>query len=278
MGAVRNIPGGERTHGKVVEIVDKIIDAHVHLGLLYKYNPERIGWLIRHNCSVISWAFGGNIGSVSDLKRYLDIRRAVFEGLRRRGLDCYHLCGIHPRKIPSDLRPESVAGLLSSFLKDDHCLGIGEIGLETGSSREQEILCAQLEFGLSLGRSDIRFGIHTPRQQKEAVTQQLLHILTPYETALAPVSVIDHCTPEIIGEVLSRGYHAGISLSGNKSSENDLIRMMDRFSRESGRIMCNTDSSREFFEDMVLASRSEKIVRQVAENIFFGTASRFFGI
>lgn len=256
----------------------RIIDAHVHLQLLYKYNPERIGWLVSRNCSVISWAFGGNIGSVSDLKRYLEIRRSVFGELRQRGLDCYHLSGIHPRKIPPDLRPESVAGLLAPFLEDARCLGIGEIGLEAGTSREQEILCAQLEFGLSLERPDIRFGIHTPRQGKEDITSQLFGVLAPYEAALSPVAVIDHCTPETIGEVLSRGYHAGISLSRNKSSESDLVRMMDHFSRESERIMCNTDSSREFFEDLVLASRSGKILPDIAENIFSATAMRFFGI
>lgn len=256
----------------------RIIDAHVHLRLLYKYNPERIGWLASRNCSVISWAFGGNIGSVSDLKRYLQMRRSVFEELSLCRLDCYHLCGIHPRKIPPDLQPESVAGLLAPFLEDARCLGIGEIGLEAGTSREQEILCAQLEFGLSLGNPDIRFGIHTPRQRKEAITSRLFGILAPYEAALAPVAVIDHCTLETIGEVLSRGYHAGISLSPNKSSESDLVRMMDLFNRESERIMCNTDSGREFFEDLVLASCSGKIVPDIAENIFSATATRFFGI
>lgn len=258
--------------------MNRIIDAHVHLRLLYKYNPERIDWLVSRNCSVISWAFGGNIGSVSDLRRYLAARLSVFEGLRERGLDCYHLSGIHPRKIPPDLRPESVAGLLAPCLEHAACLGIGEIGLEAGTSREQDILCAQLEFGLSLKRPDIRFGIHTPRQQKETVTEQLLGVLAPYEAALAPVAVIDHCSPETIGEVLSRGYHAGISLSRSKSSESELIRIMTLFGRESDRIMCNTDSGREFFEDLFLASRNGKLSPGIAERIFSTTASLFFGI
>jgi predicted metal-dependent TIM-barrel fold hydrolase len=256
----------------------RIIDAHVHLRLLYRYHPERIDWLVGRNCSVVSWAFGGTIGSVSNLTHYLGERRSVFKGLRRLGLDCYHLSGIHPRKIPPDLQPESVAGLLAPFLEDAECLGIGEIGLETGNSREQEILCAQVEFGLSLGRPGMRFGIHTPRRQKETVTGKLLDVLAPYESELAPMAVIDHLTPETIGEVLSRGYHAGVSLSRNKSSENELVRMMDLFSSESHRIMCNTDSGREFFEDLVLASCSGKTAPTVAENIFFATASRFFGI
>lgn len=259
-------------------MMNRMIDSHVHLGLLYKYNPERIEWLVRHNCSVISWAFGGDIGSVSDLKRYLEKRRSIFEGLRARGLDCYYLCGIHPRKIPSDLRPGAVAGLLSPFLEDAECLGIGEIGLEAGTSREAEILCAQLEFGLSLGRPDIRFGIHTPRQRKETVTRRLFDILASYEASLAPVAVIDHCTVETIGKVLSRGYHAGISLSRNKSSIDDLIRMMERYGGESDRVMCNTDSGREFSDGLVSASSQEKIAPHIAENIFSATASRFFGI
>jgi predicted metal-dependent TIM-barrel fold hydrolase len=258
--------------------VNRIIDSHVHLRLLYKFNPERIEWLSSRGCSVISWAFGGKIDSVSDLKRYLETRRSVFASLRNQGLSCHHLCGIHPRKIPPDLQPEAVAGLLAPFLEDAWCVGMGEIGLETGSARELEILSAQLEFGLSLGRDNIRFGIHTPRQRKEAVTRQLFEALAPFETALAPVTVIDHCTDEIIGEVLSRGYHAGISLSSNKSSENDLVRMMARFGPQSDRIMCNTDSSRQFFEDLVLAARNAKLDPRVAENLFFSTAARFFNI
>lgn len=258
--------------------MNRIIDSHVHLHLLHKYNQERIEWLVERRCSVISWAFGGKIGSVSDLEQYLETRRSIFEGLRGQGLDCYHLCGIHPRKIPPDFRPEMVAGLLAPHLEDTRCLGIGEIGLETGSAREQEILCAQLEFGLSLGRPEVRFGIHTPRQGKETVTGQLVNVLAPYEAALAPVTVIDHCTMETLGEVLSRGYHAGVSLSANKSSEADLVGMMARFGRHSDRIMCNTDSSRDFFEDLVRASRNAELDPRVARNVFCDTASRFFGI
>lgn len=254
-----------------------IIDSHVHLHLLHRYNPDRIPWLVAHGCSVVSWAFGGNITSVSDLKRYLHLRRSEIEDLRRRGLDCYHLCGIHPRKIPPDLKPEDVADLLAPFLEDPLSLGIGEIGLEAGTPKEQEIFRAQLEFGLSLERPNLRFGIHTPRQQKKEMTERLLGTLASYE-GLAPLSVIDHCTSETIGPVLSAGYHAGISLSRTKSSEDDLIRMMENFSRESDRIMCNTDSSTEFYEDLVLIAGGGKIEKNLSNDIFWRTASRFFGI
>jgi predicted metal-dependent TIM-barrel fold hydrolase len=258
--------------------MDRIIDSHVHLRLLYKYNPERIDWLIAHRCTVISWAFGGNISCGSaDLNRYLRDRLTVFKELRGRGLQCYHLCGIHPRKIPSDLKPEAVEEILTPFLDDPHCLGIGEIGLETGSSREEEILCAQVECGLSLNRPDIRFGIHTPRQKKAAITGRSLSLLAAYP-ALAPVAVIDHCSQETIGPVLAGGYHAGISLSSTKSTEGELIQMVTTFQNESHRIMCNTDSSREFYEDLVPAAGGGALERSVAENLFFRSASRFFGL
>ena len=254
-----------------------IIDSHIHLCSLVKHNPDRIDWLIRHRCTVISWAFGGNIGSVSGLKHYYIDRRSVFKELRRRGLDCYHLCGIHPRKIPPDLRPEAVAGLLTPFLETPECLGIGEIGLETGSSLEREILCAQLEFGLSLGRPEVRFGIHTPRKEKASITAQLLRLLDVYK-ALPPVAVIDHCTHEIIGAVLSSGYHAGISLSRIKSTKTELIHMLACHAPDADKIMCNTDSGRDFYEDLVLAALAGDIEQTIAENVFFGAAARFFGI
>jgi predicted metal-dependent TIM-barrel fold hydrolase len=170
-----------------------------------------------------------------------------------------------------------VADILSPFLEAPECLGIGEIGLETGTEREREILCAQIEFGLSSGLSHIRFGIHTPRMQKEAVTRQLLSLLDPYES-LAPASVIDHCTHGIIEEILDRGYHAGISLSPNKSSEGELLKMLKRFGSMAHRIMCNTDSSRDFYEDLVQAAQSWNIEESIAQKIFSDTAADFFGI
>jgi len=260
-----------------MSLLHRIIDSHIHLCSLAKHNPDRIAWLAEHRCAVISWAFGGNIGTASDLKHYFSYRLTIFDDLRRRGLDCYHLCGIHPRKLPPDLRPEAVAGLLTPFLDIPECLGIGEIGLETGSSLEREILCAQLELGLSLGRPEVRFGIHTPRKEKASITAQLLRLLDVFKT-LPHVAVIDHCTHEIIGPVLSRGYHAGISLSRIKSSEVELIQMLESHAPEAGRIMCNTDSGRDFFEDMVLAVHAGKIEQKIAENVFSGTAARFFGI
>ena len=255
----------------------RIIDSHVHLCLLAKHNPDRITWLAEHRCMVISWAFGENIDTVSDLKHYLSYRLSIFKELRRRGLGCYNLCGIHPRKITPDLRPETIAGLLTPFLETPECLGIGEIGLETGSSLEREILCAQLELGLAMGRPELRFGIHTPRKEKAAITQQLLQLLDAYQT-LPAVAVIDHCTPEIIESVLSRGYHAGITLSRIKSSEAQLIHMLECHAPEADKVMCNTDSGGDFYEDLVLAAQAGKIKRKVAENVFSGTAERFFGI
>jgi predicted metal-dependent TIM-barrel fold hydrolase len=254
-----------------------LIDSHVHLCLLSKHNPDRIAWLPENCCTVISWAFGGDIGTVSDLKHYFSYRLSTFRDLRRRGLDCYDLCGIHPRKIPPDLRPEAVADILTPFLETPECLGIGEIGLETGSSLEQEILCAQLEFGLALGRPDIRFGIHTPRKEKASITARLLRLLEAYK-ALPAVTVIDHCNREIIGSVLSGGYHAGISLSRTKSTEAELNRMLRCHAAETDKIMCNTDSGRDFFEDLVLTALSGEIDRKIAENVFYNTAARFFGI
>ena len=254
-----------------------IIDSHVHLCHLARHNPERVAWLVEHQCSVISWAYGEKTGTVADLERYFSSRLSVFRELRRCGLDCYDLCGVHPRKIPPDLRPEAVAGLLTPFLERPECLGIGEIGLETGSALEREILCAQLELGLGLGRPEIRFGIHTPRREKASVAAQLLQLLDAYET-LPAVAVVDHCTHEIIGPVLAKGYHAGISLSPVKSSGAELVRMVKRHTAETDRIMCNTDSGNDFYEDLVLASRAEEIDMKAAENVFRGTAARFFGI
>lgn len=215
-----------------------VIDSHVHLDLIQEAHPQRIQWLCDHDCTVISWAFGRKIGSVRDLQTYLAGQRDMVQRIRSQtDLACYFLSGIHPRNIPPDLRPTDVVRLLASNLDDPSCLGIGEIGLEQASNREQEIFAAQLEMAQSLRGRHLCIGVHTPRTNKAAVTARTLDILRNFKDLKNKV-VVDHCSPETLGSVLEAGYAAGITLSPIKTALADLIQMIE-WKKEKGTYCLN---------------------------------------
>ncbi len=255
-----------------------LIDSHLHLDLIHKAHPRRVQWLHDHDCTVISWAFGQKIGSVRDLQTYLESQReTVLRIHRQAGLACYFLSGIHPRNIPPDLRPGDVGRLLAPNLDEPRCLGIGEIGLERASNREQEILAAQLELALSMGGRHLCIGVHTPRREKAAVTARTLDTLRNFKDLKNQV-IVDHCSPETLGPVLKDGYTAGITLSPIKTALTDLNEMAASYPNALDRIMCNTDSGAQFYEDLVTAAGADSLPDRVKAAVLHDTAAAFFGI
>ena len=151
-----------------------IIDSHLHLDHIHTNHPDRIRWMQARGIIPISWAFVMNIESRESLGVYLQTQADIIHRLNREGLKCFFLSGIHPRNIPPDLDVRDVEGLLSPFLDDPLCLGIGEIGLELGSPREKEIFSAQLSMGARLIEKGKCLGIHTPRENKPKITREIL--------------------------------------------------------------------------------------------------------
>ena len=211
------------------------------------------------------------------LRDALVAKASCIRDLRKTGLQCWYLAGIHPRSIPPDLKPEQVPALLEPYLTEPACRGIGEIGLEKESAREREIFMAQLELAGTLRDSGRAVGVHTPRSNKAAITGITLEILATFP-GLRPSLVVDHCTPETIGGVLDAGYRAGVTLSPVKTSETELEGIAHRWADRIGHIMCNTDSGSDFFEDAVLLSRSRDLPGAVRRKIFCSNAAGFFSI
>ena len=257
--------------------MEEITDSHVHLDLIARNHPEKIQWLKQNRCAVVSWAYLGRADSVSALEAGLAdharcIRRHASEGLK-----CHCLTGIHPRSIPPDLQPEQIRPMLEAGLEDTLCRGIGEIGLETGDGREQEIFIAQLELAVALLKPGQIIGIHTPRSNKPSLTKTTLAILDGFQDMCASI-VVDHCTVETIDHVLKAGFRAGVTLSPAKTSWNELKRIVARHGDQIPRIMCNTDSGSEFYDDVVRFSRNAELPAAIREKIFHRNAARFFSI
>ena len=254
-----------------------IIDSHVHLDMIELHHPHRIQWLKENSCSVISWSFFEGVYSASQLEGFFASQAQCVRRNSAAGLSCHYLAGIHPRSIPQDLKPEQIGPMVKSHLEDPLCRGIGEIGLETGDAKEQEVFIAQLELGRSLLPHGKVIGVHTPRHNKVSVTETTLEILSRFPD-ISSALVVDHCTIETIVDVLNAGFWTGVSLSPVKSSWGEMKNIVSIYSDQIDRIMCNTDSAVRFFEDAVQCSRSDDMAEDIREKIFYSNAARFFKI
>lgn len=252
-----------------------LIDSHVHLDLVARHHPRRLQWLRENGCAVVSWAYFETVDSLSDLRRGLDETRDFIREQSSAGLACHFLAGVHPRSIPGDLTPEEIKTLLMPYLQDPLCLGIGEIGLETGDSREREVLLAQLELGREMVSQDFVVGVHTPRSNKIEITRQTLELLRDF-AELAPGLVVDHATVDTITPILDAGFWAGVTLSPVKTSWDALQEIARVEADRLERIMTNTDSGTDFYEDAVRLRRNEALPEKIRKQLFYTSAAGFF--
>ena len=256
----------------------QFIDSHLHLDNVAEEHPGRIAWLAAALCLPISWAFSRNVPTRDALAAYLGNQAAAIKKINTDGLACFYLSGIHPRNITPDLLPEDIPGLLLPFVDDPLCLGIGEIGLEDGSAREREMLASQLALAPEVVKRGKVLGLHTPRNNKSAITREILGLLEPYGE-FRDHMVVDHCSTETIGLVLESGLWAGVTLNSAKTSALELNRMLAAYALRSGRLLLNTDSGTEFHEDLAAYHQSScGISYPTARKITRDNALAFFGL
>lgn len=234
---------------KEIHVNPLIIDSHIHLDSVHTQHPDKISWFKKIQCLPISWAHCREATSAADIERYLRRQAETIAAISAEGLPCFYLTGIHPRNITRDIRPEKIRTMLAPYLDDPLCIGVGETGLETGSAHEKEVLHAQFELAdLVIPRNKV-FGVHTPRQNKPAITCATLSILEAFRHCQDSI-VVDHCSKETIGTVLDTGFWAGITLSPVKSSAAELAEIIREQKGHTDRIMLNTDSGMLFYEDL----------------------------
>jgi hypothetical protein len=152
---------------------------------------------------------------------------------------------------------------------------MGEIGLETGSSLEKEILSAQLALFPAVKDAGKRMGIHTPRGNKIEMTEKTLALLASFP-GIESVTVIHHTTIDTLSPVLDRGFHAGINLSPPKTSLEDLQRVIKDHEVHLSRIMCNTDSGGNLYSDLYDFYASAAVSASIRNQLACQTAFSFF--
>jgi hypothetical protein len=142
--------------------------------------------------------------------------------------------GVHPEGIPQE-GIEEVLARLPQLLAEPDVVAVGEIGLDTGSDREMEVLRRQLEIGKELNKPCI---VHTPGRNKVEIGRLAMQVIQ--ETGISRDQVIiDHLDDRLIEEVRAFGSWLGLSIQPSKLSEKEAARLVQAYGSE--RVLLNSD-------------------------------------
>lgn len=145
--------------------------------------------------------------------------------ITKEGINVYCAVGIHPRAIPEDY--ENVLEKLPEYMKLDNTIAVGEIGLETTASLEQEVFIKQLQYA---DENNYNVIVHTPRSNKKEVSKTTIKLLDEY---INPKLVqLDHIDFSIIDMVIDKEYTLGITVQPLKMSPESTFKMLEEYSYE----------------------------------------------
>ncbi|WP_055535345.1 TatD family hydrolase, partial [Streptomyces graminilatus] len=147
-----------------------------------------------------------------------------------------HFCTIalNPKEA-NDPRCLPVLDELPRYLAKDRVVAVGEIGYDSMTRQEDEVLARQLQLAVEHGLPAL---VHTPHRDKAAGTRRTLDVVR--ESGIAPeLVVLDHLNELTVGMVLDSGCWAGFSVyPKTKMSEDRMVRIL----REHGldRVLVNS--------------------------------------
>jgi len=186
-------------------------DPHIHM---VSRTTDDYATLARMGCVGMSepafWA-GFDRGSAESFRDYF---RQLTEFERSRaanyGIAHYTWLCINAKEAENVELSREVIAMIPEFLERPNVLGIGEIGLNKNTRNESIVFLEHLDVA---ARFDELVLIHTPHLQDKYVgTRMILDMLTN-DTRLTPQRVlVDHVEEHTIGEVLDRGFWAGMTL------------------------------------------------------------------
>ncbi len=136
-----------------------------------------------------------------------------WERFRAQQFGIHHFCtmGLNPREANDDRVNNDVLAVLPRYCEKDSCLGIGEIGLDDQTKKEEEFFLRQLELAK---RHKLPVLVHTPHRDKKRGFQRCIDMVRESGFPFAQV-LLDHGNEETIKITRDLGCWSGFSIYPN---------------------------------------------------------------
>ena len=185
--------------------------------------------------AAVTCARDAGAGSAADMVRHWDhLVQNETRRLKAAGIRPMVALALHPSRIPWH-GADDLLHRLPRYFDDPRVVALGELGLDQGGEREEDILRRQLELAARLRKPAI---VHTPAREKLQRTRRLLALIhdSPLEPAQA---LVDHVSPETFPLVRGMGCWAGLTLQPDGMDAQTAARLVARHGAE--RIVLTSD-------------------------------------
>ena len=190
----------------------KIFEPHIHMYSRITDDYERMG--LAGVRAVLEPAFWlgqprTNVGTFVD---YFDCLIG-WERHRAQQFGIHHFCtmGLNPREANDDRVNRDVMGVLPRYCEKDSVVGVGEIGLDDQTKKEEQFMLAQLELAK---KHDLPALVHTPHRDKKKGFQRCIDLVRDCGFPMQRV-LLDHGNEETIKITRDLGCWSGFSIYPN---------------------------------------------------------------
>jgi len=136
-----------------------------------------------------------------------------WERFRAQQFGIHHFCtmGLNPREANDDRVNQDVLSILPRYCEKDGVLGVGEIGLDDQTAKEEKFFQAQLELAK---RHRLPVLVHTPHRDKKRGFERCIDLIRDCAFPMAQV-LLDHGNEETIKITRDLGCWSGFSIYPN---------------------------------------------------------------
>ncbi|MCR9248692.1 MAG: TatD family hydrolase [bacterium] len=127
------------------------------------------------------------------------------------GIHHFSTMGLNPREANDDRVNDDVMAILPRYCEKDSVVGVGEIGLDDQTKKEEKYMLAQLELAKA---HDLPVLIHTPHRDKKRGFERCIDIVRDSNIPMERV-LLDHGNEETIKITRDLGCWSGFSIYPN---------------------------------------------------------------
>ncbi len=255
----------------------RIFEPHAHMFSRVTDDYERMALAgIR---AVIEPAFwlGQNRTSVGTFVDYFDMILG-WERFRAAQFGIHHYCtmALNPREANDDRVNDDVMAILPRYCQKDGVLGVGEIGLDEQTAKEEKYFLAQVDIAKDCGLPIL---VHTPHRDKKKGFERLIDLIRDSGIPMEHV-LLDHGNEETIKITREVGCYQGFSVYPfTKMDPNRMTRIVLEYGIE--RMIINSAADWGVSDPLmvprtVMKLRQARVEEGVIEALVWGNPVEFF--
>jgi len=205
--------------------------------------------------AAVTCARDAGAGSAAELLKHWDeLVQIQTQRLKMAGIRPLVALALHPARIPWH-GVDDLLHRLPHYFDDPKVVALGELGLQEGTDREEDVFARQLTIAARLRKPAI---VHTPGREKLQRTKQILALIKA--SPLQPANVlIDHVSEETFSLVRGLGCWTGLTLQPGLFDAETAAAVISRHGAE--RIVLTSDIGEGATDLLALPKAAEALQR-----------------